>query len=274
MFYEVWSGCPWTVRCPLSVQRLRESYESGPSWLLSTRLPTYHTIPSWLRWPGGYLCGVQKQSSKSHRTCSGDLCLFGLGAKSAKTNYDCHDATWVIIIRTTMTHQKSSAISGEPTFQPTPCLYGNCACVWFGTNHHLDAKNCFDFYRWGQLESRWYYMIAMISGLRLIAIYCFELDQNLAWKKRKNIPGNLLSKRATNHELMIAGWIDIQDKKKAAGCAGSRSTRGVEGQSQQRFGWVGSNGLFDSFWDIGSGSSKRAISHYRCFATRPTNFTA
>lgn len=184
MRYEV--KRPWTVRCPLSVQPLRESYESGPSWLLSTRLPTYHTIPSWLRWPGGYLCGVQKQSSKSdrsHRTCSGDLCLFGLGVKSTKTKYDCHVATSSTITRTTMTHQNFSAISGEPTLQHAHCPYGNCACVWFGTNHHLDAKNWFDFYRWGQLESRWYYMIAMINGLRLIAIYYLELDRQ-TWHGR------------------------------------------------------------------------------------------
>lgn len=196
---------PWTVRCPLSVQPLRESYESGPSWLLSTRLPTYHTIPSWLRWPGGYLCGVQKQSSKSdrsHRTCSGDLCLFGLGVKSTKTKYDCHVATSSTITRTTMTHQNFSAISGEPTLQHAHCPYGNCACVWFGTNHHLRRQKLVWLLPVG---TTWITMILHDRYDKWITTDSYLLlgagPTNLAWKKRKNTSGNLVSRRATNHEL-------------------------------------------------------------------------
>lgn len=145
-----------TVRCPLSVKRLRENYDSGPYWLESTRHPTYYTIPSWLRWPGGYLCGVQKQSFNQTRHALVTLVNLVWESNPQTLTMIVTLRPGSIIVRRTMTHRKSSAISGESTFQPTPCLYGNCAYVWFGTNHHLDAKYCFDFYQWGQRESRWY----------------------------------------------------------------------------------------------------------------------
>lgn len=72
-----------------------------------------------------------------------------------------------------MTHQKSSAISGEPTFPPTPCLYGICACVWFGTNHTWTPNIVLTSAGGDSLN----HIFAMISELRVIAIYYLELDR-------------------------------------------------------------------------------------------------
>jgi hypothetical protein len=63
-------------------------------------------------------------------------------------------------------------------------------------------------------------MIAMISGLRLIAIYYLELDRQ-TWhgrSKRTYLDTWFQDERQIMNSL--AGWFDIQDKKKAAGCAG------------------------------------------------------
>jgi hypothetical protein len=80
-------------------------------------------------------------------------------------------------------------------------------------------------------------MIAM-SESQLLATYYLELDrQNLAWKKRKNISRNLVSRRATNHELMIASWIDIQDKKKQQ-----------DAPDQKREVWRGSRNNVSAEW--------------------------